>query len=81
MENYINLLKSKYKDLIREEMSARGSGSLGEIIREIAKMAKSKGIESNKAEVRDAIMVFATSGILNVKKYEQKRLEITSRRE
>lgn len=80
MKNYINALKKKYRDIIRE-MSAKGSDSLGEIVKEIVKKAKSKGIETNKAEVRDAIMVFAAGGILDIKKYKQKRLEVIFKKE
>jgi len=75
MDSYTNVLKKKYKGIIRE-MSGRDRGPLGKIVKEITKIAKSRGIESNKAEVRDAIMVFATSETLFVKKHEQKRLEV-----
>lgn len=75
MKNYVDFLEDKYLEIIKE-MSSRESDSLGDVVQKMVKKAKSKGVESNKAEARDAIMVLAAKGILKIKKYEQKRLEI-----
>ena len=76
MEDYISDLKVKYSELIKEIKTKRSSGSLGEIIKEVLKIAKSKGIESGKTEIRDAIIAFAALGELKIEKRVPKILEV-----
>ena len=76
MENYINDIKAKYSGVFKELSKRRSSGALGEIVREVFLIAKSQEIESSKAEIRDALMAFATGGELKIEKYQPKRLEV-----
>jgi len=76
MGDYINELKKKYADLIKEMKVKRSSGGLGEMTKEVVKIAKSKGIESTKAEARDAIIAFAVTGELRIERRVPKVFEV-----
>lgn len=76
MAKYINLLKTKYRDVIRELSKRMNNGDSGEVIKEASEIARSMGLKSNKAEIRDALIAFASSGELEIEKHVPRRLEV-----
>ena len=81
MVDYINELKTKYRNVIRELSTRMNGGDSGVIIKKASEIAISMGIKSNNAEIRDALITFATSGELKIEKYVPRRLEIKFKKE
>jgi len=77
MESYINDLKAKYENLIREISKSKSRDNMGNLIAEISEIADSKGVKSSKAEIRDALIALASSGEIKIEKHPQKRFEVT----
>lgn len=76
MTDYIKELKTKYEAVIKEISTRVNSGDSGQMIKKASEVARSMGIKSNNAEIRDALIAFAASGELKIEKYVPRRLEI-----
>ena len=74
--NYINELKRKYEKVFRKMSIKMKSGDSGKIVKEASEIARSMGMKSNNAEIRDALIAFAASGELEIEKHVPRRLEI-----
>lgn len=78
-EDYITFLKRNYKDALAEIRKNHDKSPLGKTIEKIAEILKSKGKDITKAEIRDALIVFAALGEIDIEKYEQKRIDVILR--
>ena len=76
MANYINVLKTKYRNVIRELSMRMNTGDSGDVIKKASEIARSLGLKSNKAEIRDALIAFASAGELEIEKHVPRRLEV-----
>ena len=75
MKNYVNLLENKYYNIIKELRNTDG-GSIGDVIKRIHNICKSKNVDSSKSEIRDALIMFTVKKKIRIEKHVPRRLEI-----
>lgn len=75
MENYITMLESRYSDIMKE-LSGGDSGPMGAVIGRIHDLCKSRDVDTSKAEIRDALIIFAAKEKLRIEKHIPRRLQV-----
>lgn len=76
MKDYPDELLDKYSSVIEELQEREASGPLGETVDEVCDVAASMGIDAKSSEARDALVVCAAEGEVEMISFSNSLIQI-----